>query len=1097
MASPMATTVSQQIGSHRYSLEELLGLGKDLPAMSLVIRKLRNHPDLGGIVRASDRHLYNKSERLADVTNRRNNTRLSKQRQGGSSSVESEMNQAVNARRDSSIMEWQLRQRDSSDRSSQPHSAPTGIAAQQAENFQRFYRAVVSPTHVRVTAGGRIVPNTRATAPPEWNGEKLIFEPRQTLPEIDLNTSQQISWPQIAQTITPAQLAPTPRLLSTNNSAQENISSMATIPGRRNGDAKGSTESDPKSEGRVTKDVLTVDALLEPEPIKISPPSQFDHSKPFIYNGQLLYPINPGPQLPLHVMPVPYGMLSNPNFPIQQPAAFSPLVPFPVGQIPGSRRHVTAIQNSLLAAPDVLRPLINTQQLPPYEPFTSLPLLSEITKQHLHGYRSQLKNIDNQLLNNKHQIDESYMSQQRSQLMSIIHGMESTLESQLIHERNMSASVLYNASGSFVNGHQSVLSAYGRVGRSSGAEALGQGDVPMFAKPPSVPVQISAATEVKHQKNKGEDNNADDPASKSKAAEASLSAELAPKSDTLTKSRLTAAAAKARPFQPRSHTMVTANQCSHHPPTSKPEPAPPAAHGLLDTRFMPDQPLDWGIYPSSAGATNGTAHGSLSRGHTMTEGPSRPQIQAAWQRPQTFHGLPTALNYLNSGATSESIPYLIGTLPHGLSVNQATPNDLLYKRELSLDEVRARELYWGNAPRSAYHGLPKFDGKDFYPPSPTKEPARQNLLLSEGSLKASNNSSPYLYFENLFTESPKIWKNASPVRVRPSLHNITADSSHNLENGVARHKLQAHGLIEYNENAAPEHSIDKHAGNIEFDPRTPTRAATNASESPNQDFSLLFPTSEEAGYKSPSPLHFGTSNGPVTPQHVAELGDKNGADDDDFQSVDSWAAPPVSSGHGSVSEDVTDENGVASEVPSSDSSTIDIILTPEVKNTPSTNGESSDGVDRGPASSVDQKSLLLQNLLRKTSVAASKDLIAAAGPALSGMISPTIAQGYLPAYRGSAAASLISGSFDQRINSTVGTASLAVANFLPENCRLHNDDRLRGSTKTSAGLLNAEEYIRSLASRTVLDKPNDNQKISDARWNTDTKAMGPVMGSDW
>ena len=71
--------------------------------------------------------------------------------------------------------QWHYRRRDSSDRH-QPHSAPTGFAAQQAENFQRFYRAVVSPTHVRVTAGGRIVPNTRAPPPWQWNGDKGLFE---------------------------------------------------------------------------------------------------------------------------------------------------------------------------------------------------------------------------------------------------------------------------------------------------------------------------------------------------------------------------------------------------------------------------------------------------------------------------------------------------------------------------------------------------------------------------------------------------------------------------------------------------------------------------------------------------------------------------------------------------------------------------------------------------------------------------------------------------------------------------------------------------------------------------------------------------------
>lgn len=46
----------------------------------------------------------------------------------------------------------------------------------------------MSPTHVRVTAGGRIVPNTRAIGAPllEWNNEKQIFEPGRQLPEMGL-----------------------------------------------------------------------------------------------------------------------------------------------------------------------------------------------------------------------------------------------------------------------------------------------------------------------------------------------------------------------------------------------------------------------------------------------------------------------------------------------------------------------------------------------------------------------------------------------------------------------------------------------------------------------------------------------------------------------------------------------------------------------------------------------------------------------------------------------------------------------------------------------------------------------------------------------
>src|SRR5687768_6896196 len=50
----------------------------------------------------------------------------------------------------------------------------------------------------------------------------------------------------------------------------------------------------------------------------------------------------------------------------------------------------------------------------------------------------------------------------------------------------------------------------------------------------------------------------------------------------------------------------------------------------------------------------------------------------------------------------------------------ARDTDYAYTRSLTEDELRARHMYWGKTPRHLQKGLPKFDGKDFYPPSPTK-----------------------------------------------------------------------------------------------------------------------------------------------------------------------------------------------------------------------------------------------------------------------------------------------------------------------------------------------------------------------------------------
>jgi hypothetical protein len=51
----------------------------------------------------------------------------------------------------------------------QPHNAPSETRAQTADGFARFLKQHSSPTHQRVTAGGRIVPMERMPAPPQFN----------------------------------------------------------------------------------------------------------------------------------------------------------------------------------------------------------------------------------------------------------------------------------------------------------------------------------------------------------------------------------------------------------------------------------------------------------------------------------------------------------------------------------------------------------------------------------------------------------------------------------------------------------------------------------------------------------------------------------------------------------------------------------------------------------------------------------------------------------------------------------------------------------------------------------------------------------------
>lgn len=74
------------------------------------------------------------------------------------------------------------------------------------------------------------------------------------------------------------------------------------------------------------------------------------------------------------------------------------------------------------------------------------------------------------------------------------------------------------------------------------------------------------------------------------------------------------------------------------------------------------------------------------------------------------------------------MPYLLGTLPKGMNPRTARDTDYQYSRPLTDEERRARFLYWGEAPRSVTKGLPKYDGKHFYPATPVKDKKNDDSL---------------------------------------------------------------------------------------------------------------------------------------------------------------------------------------------------------------------------------------------------------------------------------------------------------------------------------------------------------------------------------
>jgi hypothetical protein len=144
--------------------------------------------------------------------------------------------------------------------------------------------------------------------------------------------------------------------------------------------------------------------------------------------------------------------------------------------------------------------------------------------------------------------------------------------------------------------------------------------------------------------------------------------------------------------------------------------------------------------------------------------------------------------------------------------------------------------------------------------------------------------------------------------------------------------------------------------------------------------------------------------------------------------------------------------------------------------------------------------LFLQNMLKRNGQAGM------AAPALRTVFSAT-AQGYLPQYHGSAAASLAPAMFsiptperggvplNPKTELSIPTVDCAIplnaANCLAENQPLNRN----GSPRLIQPLSDApgcEGYMPYLS-----QKADEDKRIIDQVWNSSTNAAGPVMSSDW
>jgi hypothetical protein len=670
--------------------------------------------------------------------------------------------------------EWRLQRRSSSESSTQPYSAPSGLEAQKADNFKKFFQAVVSPSHVRVTAGGRIVPNPRGPPQPmfTWSTEKGSFEQANSSeavnsagnsPETRGNWSQGVQLDSanrhtlngLGRTVHdyvfgPPLQAPTSKPPGPAPEKRNVNSSTASI-----------ADNDFASEGPLPP----VNGQ-----IKLSPPDQFDLSRPFMHNGQMVYPMPPGFRPPPQTPVLPVSILGNLNS-FSQPFGPSAGMAMPASmQLQGNLQYAQAMafanqQSSSMNAPCMMPLRMPTQlhsmaQLPNAlsvpsqssfigQPLTALPSPAVLCH-NIQILQHQLKTIDDQLQNNNNnQSDMQILLNQRNFAHAQIVAFQSTLNAQL---------------------SSSAPSMYDQPGSSAWSAGLGITEAPVdpVASPfdaagtkpnPSDLCPLKGVAAAEKEPSEGVKIN-------SSPTSGSPDTEPPAKPASNSRERLRAAAAMAPPFQPRSQQVVASEASSvdvsstlqnWHDDTKVLSQANESA-AEAEARLMAAA-SDWttpsnltgsevmhGPYPVPR--ANASYHGNSGSGMNY--------IPATFNHPHSF--LVSAASGPRELPHAEkpkpAVPYLVGFAPSGMGFGRQNSSELVYSRELTDEERRARHLYWGKAPREASKGLPKFDGRDFYPPSPVKASDASKMETADTQLYAER-----------------------PTDIRSNFHQLTAPTS--------------------------------------------------------------------------------------------------------------------------------------------------------------------------------------------------------------------------------------------------------------------------------------------------------------------------------
>ncbi|KAM5345750.1 hypothetical protein ACJ41O_011611 [Fusarium nematophilum] len=618
-----------------------------------------------------------------------------------------------------------VRGRTGSEHERGPITAPSDLAAQRAEGFQKFYNAVISPTHVRVTAGGRIVPNTRGSHSPsvKWARERNPADTGAHGRVVSGFPAEGIPYPILPPTwghYAPMVPAHAPGFAPGMAFRPDGFPAMAppmayNMPGAYamqplpyNPFAVPNPPPQPQQSSSAPQ-VNKQNAANGPDQSKsipLAPAEQFDPNRPFFYNGQWL--MAHGNHL------VPYGMMPQlgfapptiPNQPAPRPSADASLAhnasPRKPEQSP-DRQSQVSLPWTLDTVSSVVAPVSSIRP-------------SSITMKQLGVLRSQKKYHEDQIQYNKHQIDHKDMEQRLQHICSEIEHFQKMYENQLEFEERTYPKI--------VIGHSGSSSGYAPSDAESESPAAARNGLPSAMKGHGTRDRTKIRSVATHNP------------SKSTTAIAPVKAPIRSSSgdqETQRKpSSLPVNAALAPPFQPRAEKNYSSLM------TAVPGPAAPAA--------------------------------SLKPEHLAR---SASQWRSYFKKPEVVKDYGT--------------PYLTGKLAPGVQLENAKDTDYFYNRELTEDEHRARHMYWGKAPHHLQKGLPKYDGKHFYPPSPVKGNSTdtvESAVSEHNPIKNIQESKP-LTPKPFEREPIHATDQAGPSAIRTRIDEVTrSESLHRAENSL-------------------------------------------------------------------------------------------------------------------------------------------------------------------------------------------------------------------------------------------------------------------------------------------------------------------------